>query len=269
MITLLMSVYARERPEFLETAIQSLEAQTVAPDEILLIKDGPLSVPLEQIIEKYTAKIGIRSIQLPENVGLAKALNVGLAEARQHWIMRFDTDDFSCPERVARQKAIIASGNYDLFGSQIEEFDKLPSITCQSRFVPKSHEEILIYAQKRNPFNHMTVCYRKKLALQCGGYTDINFMEDYALWIKMLSAGAKGMNDPELLVKARFAKVAIKRRGGLQYVRSEVQLQSLMVREGFKSVAAALKDGMARSFVFLMPASIRSIVYKKFLRRAH
>lgn len=104
MITLLMSVYAGERPDFLSAALHSLEQQTEQLDEILLIKDGPISPALDAVIEEYKSKIGIRTIALPENRGLAQALNAGLAEARCPWIMRFDSDDICLPDRVAKQK---------------------------------------------------------------------------------------------------------------------------------------------------------------------
>lgn len=263
-----MAVYAGEKPEFLAAALQSLRDQTELPDEILLIKDGPLGAKLEEIVSDFTLKIDIRSIQLPVNLGLANALNVGLAEALHPWIMRFDSDDICCPERVARQRLLIASGEYDIFGSQIKEFDEVPALAKRARLVPTEHKEILKFGKKRNPFNHMTVCFQKDLAQRCGGYPNHRFMEDYSLWIKLLSTGARSTNDSEVLVMARVGNGMIQRRGGLRYVWSEIKLQYLMVRSRYKSFLEAVWDGTIRSIIFLMPVGIRSGIYSKFLRRS-
>lgn len=169
MITVLMSVYSGEKPEFLRAAFESLECQTRKPVEILLIKDGPVGAKLESVIAAHQKTLGFRILSLPENLGLAKALNLGLREATQPWIMRFDSDDICVPTRIEVQSKKIEKGNVDLFGSQIAEFDIDPKSLHRSRIVPLSHDEILAYSLSRNPFNHMTVCYARQMALDCGG----------------------------------------------------------------------------------------------------
>jgi hypothetical protein len=92
-------------------------------------------------------------------------------------------------------------------------------------------------------------------------------MEDYALWVKMLAAGALVMNSDKTLVRARIGNGMINRRGGLKCVLSEIRMQRLMVDLRFKSVFGAMLDGCLRSFVFLMPVTFRSLIYSLFLRR--
>ena len=265
---MLMSVYAGEKPDFLRAALTSIREQTELPDEVILIKDGYLDGELERVIKLFSGEIGIRSIQLQKNVGLSKALNIGLEEASHPWIMRFDTDDVNNLERVARQRALISGQKLDIFGCQIEEFNCAPSEALRTRYVPLRHDEILAYAKRRNPFNHMTVCYRKSLALECGGYPDIPYMEDYGLWIKMLSRGGRASNSPETLVMARVGNGMVRKRGGLAYVASEIKLQALMRRSGFKTKLEAARDGAARSAVFMLPIRMRSLVYSQLLRKS-
>ena len=45
--SVLMSVYIKEKPEFLEKSIDSMINQTVKPDEIVIVKDGPLTSDLD------------------------------------------------------------------------------------------------------------------------------------------------------------------------------------------------------------------------------
>ena len=51
-ISVLMSVYIKERPEFLERALESIFNQTLKPKEFVLVKDGTLTRELEMILHK-------------------------------------------------------------------------------------------------------------------------------------------------------------------------------------------------------------------------
>jgi glycosyltransferase involved in cell wall biosynthesis len=267
-ITVLMSVYFREKPEALRQSLESLRSQIVTPAEIIVVKDGPLSSGLESVLSEFGHTLRLRIIELSKNVGLAAALNIGASEATQPWIMRFDSDDVCNPNRVGEQLAWIQKDNLDLFGAQIEEFEDDPQIVLRQRRVPLSHDEIVHFARKRNPFNHMTVCYRRALFNQLGGYPDHPFMEDYSLWLRMISVGARMANSDRVLVRARIGNGMIKRRGGLGYLKSERKLQRLMVHLGMKTPAEAWADGTARSFVFLVPNAMRAVIYRRFLRQA-
>ncbi len=262
-----MSVYAGEKPDSFRAALESLLPQRAGIDEFIIVRDGPIGSNLEVVIEEYASLLDIRQIELPENVGLASALTVGLKTATQPWIMRFDSDDVCCSNRVARQRALISSGEFDLIGGQIGEFISDHNVISRTRQVPELHSEIVRFARSRNPFNHMTVCFKRDLALRCGGYPNIRFMEDYALWVLMILAGARTFNDREILVKARVGNGMVRRRGGFSYVRSEVKLQSFMIEQRFKSRGAAVLDGLVRSLVFLSPITVRGWVYSLVLRK--
>ena len=46
--SVLISVYYKEKPIYLKSALDSVLNQTLPPSEIILIKDGPLTVELEK-----------------------------------------------------------------------------------------------------------------------------------------------------------------------------------------------------------------------------
>ena len=48
--SVLISVYYKERPIYLKSALDSVLNQTLPPSEIILIKDGPLTVELEKVL---------------------------------------------------------------------------------------------------------------------------------------------------------------------------------------------------------------------------
>ena len=75
--SVLMSVYKNEKAEFLDACLESLANQTLLPNEIVLVEDGPLTKELNHIIQKWQKKIQIiKSIKLEHNSGFAIALNV-------------------------------------------------------------------------------------------------------------------------------------------------------------------------------------------------
>jgi glycosyltransferase involved in cell wall biosynthesis len=234
---------------------------------VVLVKDGPLTPELDSVIVRHAAQLPLKILPLERNIGLTGALNAGLALASQPWVMRFDSDDICLPNRVQVQANMAASETLDLFGAQIGEFGSDTPVVDRARMVPCDHAAILKFARRRNPFNHMTVCYRRDLVLHHGGYPAIPLMEDYALWAKLLAAGARTANSPERLVLARVGNGMLARRGGMRYVRSEWSLQALLVRLNLKSRVASIMDGCLRSAVFLSPLGLRGWAYARLLRQ--
>lgn len=268
MFTVLMSVYAKESPQYFGKALESMAAmrQLEAMDELLLVVDGPIGAALVGVIDQWRVALRIRTVQLKQNSGLAVALNEGLKEVRSPWVMRFDTDDLCLPNRIEVQLPLMLSGQFDVLGAQIDEFDGQGDPPHQSRRVPLRHEDIVAYSQRRNPFNHMTVCFRTRLAISLGGYPALQFMEDYALWVAMIRQGARVMNTPEALVQARIGGGMYARRGGLEYTRCEFRLQRYFHGLGHKSFVMAMVHAVMRSSVFMSPVGLRQRIYERWLR---
>ncbi len=263
MFSVLIPVYAGEQPAHFDLALASVGWQTVLPAEIIVVKDGPLPDELNNVIAAHSNALPLRTCAFEGHQGLANALNLGLSQATQPWIMRFDSDDVCLPERVEIQTRAVQSGRFQIVGGQIEEFADDPEEPHRSRIVPCGHDEIVRFAQRRNPFNHMTVCFQREAILAAGGYTDIPHMEDYGLWITLLARGLKAANSPDVLVRARVGSGMISRRGGYRYVRSEWQLQRHMVKLGLKGWPRACIDGSLRSAVFASPSALRKAAFSQ------
>src|SRR5690554_4009483 len=103
-ISILASVYSKERPEYLEESLQSLTQQSMKDFEVILVEDGPLSTQLEEVIRKFKEKLPLISVKLEKNMGLARALNEGLLHCKFNLIARMDTDDIALPHRLQIQK---------------------------------------------------------------------------------------------------------------------------------------------------------------------
>lgn len=72
--SVLMSVYFKEKPEYLQQSIESILHQTAPTDDFVLVCDGPLTSELDSVISKYTT---LHIVRLKENGGLGRALNEG------------------------------------------------------------------------------------------------------------------------------------------------------------------------------------------------
>ena len=119
--SVLMSVYAKESPEYLVEALHSMLAQTVPPEQIVLVEDGPLTHELDNAInvfhEQHAGLLDL--VVLPKNEGLGSALAHGVPECRNEIIARMDSDDYSFSTRMEKELAVMSDHNLDMVGSQL------------------------------------------------------------------------------------------------------------------------------------------------------
>ena len=263
--TVLMAFYQNDNPELFDRAINSVFENSISPSEFILVQDGPVPFELSRIINKYSHKSILKHLVLEKNCGLAKALNFGLDHVSYDYVFRADADDFNLPDRFEKQISMLMKGQ-DLVGGFIEEVDEFGKVNG-IRTVPVTQRKIEQFLVRRNPFNHMTVAFRTEFVRECGGYPDIYLKEDYALWVKMISSGAKVANVNDVLVLVTAGNGMYRRRGGIKYIKSEILLQSHLVNCGSNNVLDAVLIGSIRSLVFLMPSYLRGFIYEKFLRK--
>lgn len=267
--SVLMSVYYKEKAEYLKQAIESMLTQTVKPEEFVIVCDGPLTDELDIVINEYADKFPeiFNIVRLPENRGLAKALNAGMAKCRNNIIARMDSDDISMSDRMERQLKVMEAENVDIISGTVVEFTDNVENIGQSRVLPQTHEQIKEFAKKRSPFNHPAVTYRKEAVIDCGMYEDYRYFEDYNLWATMLNKGYKGYNIKEPVLYMRAGADMYKRRGGIKYVSYIFAVKKHLKDMGFITRSQYLKGALAHSIVSIMPNSLRKFVYARFLRK--
>lgn len=266
-----MSVYQKERPGYLRAALQSMLEQTLPPDEIVLVCDGPLTEALDQVIGESAHRL--RVVRLPENRGLGYALAEGLSYCRNELVARMDTDDISVRERCAWQVAYlrvhpevdVLSGTLAEFKGECQTAHEAKEHIVSYKKVPVSDQEIKGYIKYRNPVNHPCVMFKKSKVLAAGGYQPCSFFEDYDLWVRMYLAGHTFANLTETLLYMRVDEM-YKRRGGARYGRAVVSFQTKLYRRGVISLPQYLSVTAARVVVSLLPDRLRGIVYSRRLR---
>lgn len=268
--SVLMSVYKKEKAEYLKTSIKSMMNQSVPTNDFVLICDGPLTQELNEVINDAQRQYGekIRVVRFEKNGGLGHALQVGVKECKNAIIARMDSDDISNPYRCEKELEVLMNHpEISIVGSVIEEFSTTPDIVDAKRAVPETNDEIISFSKTRNPFNHPSVMYRKEAVLKAGNYSNVRYMQDYYLWIDMLIAGMKGYNIQESLVWMRADSNLFKRRSGKIYVQIQIELFKKMYDAGYITKVEYLKSVFIRVCSALAPNKIRQFMFKKILRK--
>lgn len=260
--SVLISVYYKENPLFLKECLESVYASTLLPAEVILVKDGLLTDGLEDVISTFMKKDGFNTVCLDQNHGLGVALNVGLKHCSYDLVARMDADDICEPERFHKQyQYLITNPEVSLLGGYITEYDQNFSCSTGIRTVPCGYQNILSKCYLRNPFNHMTVMFKKETIFDVGNYIDHPLMEDYNLWLRVIKSGKIVDNLPLSLVKVRAGNEMIKRRAGITYIKSEFKLMKLINELKITNRLCSLTVFTMRTLIRCFPRSILGLFY--------
>lgn len=268
--SVLMSVYYKEKAEYLRESMQSMFDQTIPTDDFVLVCDGPLNDDLNTVIADMQKKYGdvLNVVRLEKNEGLGNALNYGMKFCKNNLVARMDSDDISRPERVEKQLAVFSQNSgIAICGGIVEEFRETPNMVETRRVMPETQAEITFYAKKRNPFNHPCVMCKKSDVIAAGGYKDFYLLEDYYLWIRMLLMDCQGYNLQQPLLWMRTGSDLYKRRGGWKYAKSQARLFGYMKARGFIGDGDYMVASTLRGIIALMPNRVRIFLYKNILRK--
>lgn len=267
------SIYKNDRPDFVRVALDSmLVNQSVKPTEIVLVQDGPVPDGLSSLLSEYEIKYPevMHIIRLEKNSGLGNALKLGVENAKCEIIARMDSDDICMPDRFEKQLAYLeAHPECDIVGGQMTEFIDMPENIVGRREVPLTNEKIYEFMKSRCALNHVTVMFRKEAVLKAGNYQDWFWNEDYYLWVRMMKAGCKFANIPDVAVNVRSGANQYARRGGKKYFDSEIGIKKLMLKEGVITKSQFVINYLERFIIqLLLPNSVRGWVFRNFARKS-
>ena len=199
-VTALMPV--KNGAVFLKKSLPQLQLSCKTTDEILIIDD--FSDDNTADIVKDAAKTDQRIRLLSNsNHGIVGALNLGLSEASNEWIARFDVDDHYEVGRLEEQRVSISANvigifsDYDFFGEDFQYLGTIPS-AIDSDAVAVS----LISSQRTA---HPSILFNKGSVLDVGGYKQEDFpAEDLSLWLRMSRVGDL-VSIPKVLLHYRLS----------------------------------------------------------------
>lgn len=266
--SVLMAVYAKEKPENLRESIKSMVEQTVAPNDFVIVCDGQLTSALYLVIDEFKERYPyINVIYSEKSRGLAAALSNGLNYCKNDIVARMDSDDIAFPDRMRLQLDAFREQGADIVSGTVTEFEGDISNALAVKELPETPEEIKKYAGRRNPFNHPCTAFRKQQVYVSGGYMECRWFEDYYLWLRMLRRGCKAYNIRQPLLYMRAGRGMYGRRGGLDYTIAALKFRRRIYREGFCGFGDFLAACAAHIAVGLVPNRLRIFLYSKFLRK--
>ncbi len=267
--SVLMSLYYKERPEYVRECFESLLNQTVKADEWVIVEDGPLSRELYYLLEKYQNDYPelIKRVPLEKNQGLGLALKEGILHCKNELIARMDTDDIAREDRFEKQLIEFRKNeSLDICGSYIYEFEDKKDNIVSRRCVPQTDTDIKKYQKRRSAFNHVTVMYKKTSVIEAGNYEHCPFMEDDMLWVRMILNKSNCMNIPDYLVYVRVGKNMIQRRGGVKYFIKFYRAKRKIYQLGYISKWNYYLVNIIQLIVCICPIYLRRIIFKYCLR---
>lgn len=205
-VTVLMTVYNNAR--YVGEAIESILAQSWPDFEFLIIDDGSSDGSRDLLAHYATQDERIRLHFNAQNLGLARALNLGLSLARGDYVARMDDDDCSLPERLARQVAYLdAHPQVAALGTDWAQMDGEGQLLNDGQPVyglgaSPAYADWLL--QWHNPLAHASVMLRRSVLEAHGLRYDPTFSvtEDYDLWTRLAQHGQL----------ARLGEVLLRRR---------------------------------------------------------
>lgn len=269
-----MSVYYKEQPQNLEKSIQSMIDQTVKSDEFIIVKDGPLTNELNDVINRFVTKYpGLFTIIANEtNLGLGPALRKGVEISRNELIARMDSDDYAVPERCEKQLRLFKNDTeLGAVGSFEAEFINSIDNVVSIHKVPETNEEIVNFMRRRCAVLHPTILFKKKEVIRSGNYQKTSFYavyEDYDLFSRMIfDAHVKCYNIQEALYYIRTSEDFYERRGGIPYAKTVLRFKWHLLKKRNISFVDFCISGFGQAFVCILPNKLRKVFYIKFLRK--
>ena len=275
-ITVLLSVYKKEKPEFLSQALESIwENQTRKPDQIVIVEDGPIPTELEQVIEGLTPTLPRREgeipvltvVKLPVNGGLTKALNVGLKHATGNLIARMDSDDIAAPNRFELQERFLKEHpEVDIVGGSMQEFDD--EHECLNvRHYPLTHEEVCKYIVKACPLAHPAVMMRKRMFDEGLHYDErYRMSQDIKLWYDAILAGYKIANLTDVCLYFRQQGDVFRRRSRVKaWNEFKIYMNGIYWMHGL--FTPAYRYPIARYIFRNLPPSLVKKIYESGMRK--
>lgn len=264
--SVLIATYIKDCPEKLQRALESILKSDFKINEIVLVCDGPITDSQTTVINSCRLKaldlgIEFRKIFIEKNKGLPSALNEGLKNISSEWVFRMDSDDICTPTRFSDQIKFQQEMKADIVGGRIAEFEGAYSKNKCSleRKVPIGKIRLGLKSILRNPFNHMTVMYRKDDILKIGGYRDYKNFEDYELWIRALNNGLQLANIDKVVCHVD-TDALIQRRSGLNYLKTEFKLYKDLALN-YKNPILYISVGTVRSVMRILPKKLFGYIY--------
>ncbi|MGE1062806.1 glycosyltransferase [Megasphaera paucivorans] len=247
----------------LEIAIESILYQTYSNWEFIICDDGSTNGTYEWLCEKYLHDNRFMILQNTTNQHLAATLNKCIFCSHGKYIARMDDDDYSYPDRFFKEISVLEQdANLALVSSSTDIFDGTKIIGI-NKSLPNPQKKDFLWG---SCFVHPVTMFRKSALLAVNNYRTQWITkrpaEDYDLFMRLYSAGYRGINIQESLLRYYVNPQAMKKR---KYI---FRVEEAFTRfYGFKDMGVLFPIGwiyvFKPLFVGLIPSKMLFLLQKK------
>jgi len=274
-VSVLLNVWGGDNPELLDRALISVNQQSLVPDELVVVIDGSISQQLRTTLIRNIEQLPFRVVtkELPTNIGLWFARNVGLETCRNDLVALHDADDIMHPLRLRHQLLALErmGDSISVLGSPVFEFDTSSFDIISARRTIVNRPLISRDFTAKNPIHHSSVILSRAAVSRVGMYRNIPGGEDFDLWRRLIRAGAHVINDSHFL-QALGTDIALLNRRNLsrKIIRGELTMyrEQFAVTRGPSRISTTI--GLAARLLYrATPIPLRSLSQELFLRVRH
>jgi glycosyltransferase involved in cell wall biosynthesis len=198
-VTVLIGAYDNEAT--VPRAIASILGQTETDLELIVIDDGSSDGSAAAAREAIGSDPRGRVMALERNLGIARSLNAGLEAAAAPVVAIQDADDYSEPERLARELGLLAAEPaVAVVGTRMREVGPDGQLLRpRTSFTGGDVGAVLL---RFNPIPNGSAAFRRDLALELGGYDPrYRYAAEYDLWLRLAERHRVVAIDEELCVR--------------------------------------------------------------------
>lgn len=202
---------------YLDKTIQSILNQSFDDFELIIVDDAS-TIDYKEFFDKFGDE-RIKYFKLEKNAGPGHARNEGIKKAQGEYIAITDSDDIYMSERFKLQKQFLDNNSdISLIGCTFRFSNRK-----KNAFVPLDNNSIILFMLFNSPLNNSTIMFRREEFAKKNLYyiEDINFAEDYELWINAMFADVKMANLEDFLM------IYTRRPGQLSKTRLMKQIEIL------------------------------------------
>lgn len=259
-VSALVSVTGHEDSRHLADALESIYAQSLPPDQLVIVVNGPVRIDHDTVIARYQADERITAceiIRLADKNGLANVINAGFAVCTGEWFTHTTCDDVSRTDRLAIQVDYVAKyPDIDVFSSWCEEFTE-GEAERQIKASTLQHQNLVAALRWRNVLVPPSALMRAAVVRKVGGYRSAHdALAEYDLYVRLVLAGARFRVIPAELVSVRTT-----RPGGWDHIWSEVRFRVFCWRAGFLNLRQFMVITAAHLMFQTLGTTLRGRLY--------
>jgi len=261
--SLIMSIYNKIKIPDLIESLKSIGNQSLKPNDVIIVLDGYCKINLIYNIKKYLNlyfKNNYKIISNKKNMGIPFSYNKAIKLTKNNLVAISDADDISYFNRFKYQiKFLLNNNKIGLVGSYVHEHNVSKDIFTIKK-VPLEYYKIKLISNFKNPINHPTVVFNKKVLFKNLIYKNCERMEDYHLWIRAIENNIKMRNLPFPLVKSKVDNLFFKRRSSFNILKSEFEIFKLLVKFRKKLFLIIFSTFLLKIIYHLVPIKIKPVL---------